>query len=82
VAGLAIGQQADLVVLGAAHPLLQELPTPDAMLSAHVFASHRQSAIAQVWVGGQMRVQRGTHALSASAQAAFVAARRELLERT
>jgi len=82
VAGLAVGQQADLVVLDAEHPLLQGLPTPDALLSAHVFASHRQSAIAQVWVGGQARVQAGQHALNLSARAAFNAARRQLLEST
>ena len=40
VAGLAAGQRADFVVLDAKHPLLQGLPSPDAMLSAHVFASH------------------------------------------
>ena len=82
VAGLAVGQQADLVVLDAGHPLLQGLPTADAMLSAHVFASHRQSAIAQVWVGGQARVQSGRHALNHSARAAFNTARRQLLEDT
>ena len=82
VAGLAVGQQADLVVLDAEHPLLQGLPTADAMLSAHVFASHRQSAIAEVWVGGQARVLAGRHALNHSARAAFNTARRQLLEDT
>jgi formimidoylglutamate deiminase len=82
VAGLAVGQQADLVVLDAEHPLLQGLPTADAMLSTHVFASHRQSAIAQVWVGGQARVWAGQHALNLSARQAFNAARRQLLEST
>lgn len=42
VAGLAVGQQADWVVLDASHPLLQGMPSPDDMLSAHVFASHRK----------------------------------------
>ncbi len=82
VAGLAVGQQADLAVLDAEHPLLQGLPTADAMLSAHVFASHRQSAIAEVWVGGQARVLAGRHALNPSARAAFNTARRQLLETT
>jgi formimidoylglutamate deiminase len=62
--------------------LLQGLPTADAMLSTHVFASHRQSAIAQVWVGGQARVWAGQHALNLSARQAFNAARRQLLEST
>lgn len=82
VAGLAVGQQADLVVLDAEHPLLQGLPTADAMLSAHVFASHRQSAIAEVWVDGQARVSAGRHALNPSARAAFNTARRQLMETT
>ena len=82
VAGLAVGQQADLVVLDAEHPLLQGLPTADAMLSAHVFASHRRSAIAEVWVGGQARVSAGRHTLNLSARAAFNTARRQLLEDT
>lgn len=81
-AGMVAGQRADLVELDAVHPLLQGLNTPEDMLSAHVFASHRQSAIARVWAGGQLRVQDGQHALSASARAAFIAARRQLLENT
>jgi formimidoylglutamate deiminase len=44
-------------------------------LSAHVFASHRTSAIDGVWVAGQRRVAQGQHALHASAAHAFVAAR-------
>jgi len=81
-AGLAPGQQADLVVLDASHPVLAGLPGPDAMLSAHVFASHRQSAIAEVRVGGEACVQGGHHALGGQARAAFLAARTELLQGT
>ena len=50
-AGIAVGQSADLVVLDAQHVALRGLPAP-AMLSAHVFASHRTSAIDSVWVAG------------------------------
>ncbi|MEO8655400.1 MAG: formimidoylglutamate deiminase [Ramlibacter sp.] len=78
VAGLAAGQQADLVVLDANHPLLQGLPSADAMLSAHVFASHRQSAIAAVWVAGRPVVVAGRHPLQAEAAHAFAAARSAL----
>jgi formimidoylglutamate deiminase len=78
IAGLAPGQSADFVVLDAAHPLLAGLPSPDAMLSAHVFASHRRSAIASVWVGGTQRVQCGHHALHDSAAAQLAAARQAL----
>ena len=79
VGGLAVGQQADFVVLDARHLALQGLAAPD-MLSAHVFASHRTSAIDAVWVAGQSRVAGGRHALHDEAAAAFVAARTQLLE--
>jgi formimidoylglutamate deiminase len=49
------------------------------MLSAHVFASHRSSAIDSVWVGGQALVTAGQHQLHQSAQNGFVAARSQLL---
>jgi formimidoylglutamate deiminase len=75
---LAHGQQADFVVLDAAHPALAGLGAPD-MLSSHVFASHRTSAIDAVWVAGRARVQAGRHLLHDSATAGFVAARSELL---
>lgn len=73
-AGIAVCQPADWVVLDALHVALQGLPAPS-MLSAHVFASHRTSAINSVWVGGQCRVAQGCHALHESAAHAFVAAR-------
>ena len=79
IGGLAVGQQADFVVLDAAQLALQGLGAPD-MLSAHVFASHRTSAIDAVWVAGQARVAAGRHALHDEAAAAFVAARRQLLQ--
>ena len=79
IGGLAPGRQADFVVLDAAHLALQGLAAPD-MLSAHVFASHRTSAIDAVWVAGQPRVAAGRHALHDQAAAAFVAARSQLLK--
>ncbi len=78
VAGLAVGQQADFVVLDAAHVALAGLPAPE-MLASHVFASQRTSAIDAVWVGGRPRARRGRHPLHDSAAAGFVAARRQLL---
>jgi len=74
VAGLAVGQQADWVVLDADHLALQGLPV-ESQLAAHVFGSHRTSAVHGVWVGGRQRVQAGRHAQHASAAAAFVQAR-------
>jgi formimidoylglutamate deiminase len=65
-------------VLDANHPLLQGLPSPDTMLSAHVFASHRNSAIAAVRVGGRPAVQDGRHALRQEAGRALAAARSAL----
>ena len=82
VAGLAAGQQADLLVLDAQHLLMRDLPSPEAMLSAHVFASHRQSALLQVWVGGRLKVQSGRHALHDSALSGGVSARQQLLKNT
>ncbi len=82
VAGLAVGQQADMAVLDAQHPLLRDLPTPEAMLSAHVFASHRQSALQQVWVAGRVQVQSGRHVLHDTALNGLVTARQQLLMNT
>ncbi len=74
VAGLAVGQQADLVALDAGHVALAGLPA-DSMLGAHVFGSHRTSALHSLWVGGTQRVHAGRHVLHDRAAAAFVAAR-------
>ena len=81
LAGLAPGQRADFAVLDAGHVALAGLPAPD-MLSAHVFASHRGSAIGSVWTGGVERVVAGRHPLHDTAAAGFIAARRELLRNT
>jgi formimidoylglutamate deiminase len=78
IAGLAVGQQADFVVLDGEHPSLAGLDAPQ-MLAGHVFASHRSSAVQGVYVGGQARVVAGRHAGRAQAIAGFVAARRQLL---
>ena len=79
VTGLAVGQQFDAVALDPTHSVLAELPTPQHMLSAHVFASHRQSAVDAVWVAGKQVVNHGRHAMASQSAQAFVAARRTLL---
>lgn len=79
VAGLGVGHRMDAVALDAGHPALASLPSPDLMLAAHVFASHRTSAIHTVWSGGRVRVEAGYHPLAAKTQRAFAAARRTLL---
>jgi formimidoylglutamate deiminase len=53
---------------------LRDLPA-HSMLSAHVFGSHRTSAIDSLWVAGVQRVAQGRHALHEAAAHAFVAAR-------
>ena len=80
VAGLAVGQQADWVILDAHHPVLQDLPNAESMLSAHIFASSRQSAIDEVWVAGQARVRQGRHQDFIVTRSAFQAARGQLME--
>lgn len=79
IAGLAVGQYADFVVLDAQHIALQGLSAPDS-LSAHVFASHRTSAIAEVWTQGVPRVVAGRHTIQDTSAAAFIAARSALIE--
>ena len=78
VAGIMVGQQADMVELQPSHTLLQGL-TSEQMLSTHVFASQRQRCINRVWVAGSLKVIDGKHHRHEQAAAAFVQARAELL---
>ncbi len=80
VGGLAVGQQADLVVLDTRHVALRDLPA-HSMLSAHVFGSHRTSALGSLWVAGVCRVSDGRHVLHEAAAQAFVAARSATIAR-
>lgn len=77
--GLAVGQRADFCVLDRHHLALAGLTAPE-MLSAHVFASHRTSALDAVWVAGEPRVQRGRHPLRDEAARAFLQARQQLTQ--
>jgi formimidoylglutamate deiminase len=78
IAGLAVGQRADMVSLDEHHLALAGLGPQD-MLSAHVFGSQRSSAISGVWTGGEQRVQAGRHGLHGEAAAGFIQARSALL---
>ncbi|HEX7748403.1 MAG TPA: amidohydrolase family protein, partial [Bordetella sp.] len=78
IAGLNAGQRADFIVLDAGHPALSGLPAC-AMLSGHVFASHRTSAVERVVCGGIERIARGRHALHEQAAAAFAEARARVM---
>ncbi len=79
ITGLAVGQRADWVVLDRQHALLQGLDDPAQMLSVHVFASHRRSAIQSVWVAGVERVKDGQHTTHAQAYQGLIKARQQLL---
>lgn len=81
VAGLSVGQQADALVLDASHVALADLSPPQ-MLAGHVFASHRTSAVHEVYVGGRKVAAAARHPNHDAAQAGFIAARRQLLEET
>jgi formimidoylglutamate deiminase len=77
IAGIAVGQNADLVELDCQHRALAQL-TPDQALSGHVFGSSRTSAIRRVWTQGILRVDQ-KHLLHQPAQKEFIQARTQLL---
>ncbi|MBY0465764.1 MAG: formimidoylglutamate deiminase, partial [Burkholderiales bacterium] len=77
--GLAVGQRADFCVLDPQHVALAGLTAPE-MLSAHVFASHRTSALDAVWVAGRPLVQQGRHPLRDEAARAFIQTRQQLTQ--
>jgi formimidoylglutamate deiminase len=78
VAGLAAGQRADFLVLSADGVMTGLGPAQ--ILASHLFASHAQSALCEVWVGGRCRVRDGHHRLEAEARERFAAARARLLQ--
>ena len=78
VAGLAVGQQADFVVLDGASAGLAGLPAAQA-LGAHVFSQRGAPDIAGVWTAGTQRINAGRHDLAERSRNAFIAARRQLL---
>jgi len=77
-AGLVPGGMADFVALDPEHIALRGLP-PESQLAAHVFGSHRTSALHGVWAAGVQRVAAGRHALHGESAAAFAAVRSGLL---
>ncbi|HBD39897.1 MULTISPECIES: formimidoylglutamate deiminase [Cupriavidus] len=78
VAGLAVGQRADFVVLDGNHPTLAGLDGARA-LATHVFASHGHETLAEVRTGGMCRVQHGVHPQQADAGRLFAETRARLL---
>jgi len=78
VAGLRVGQQADLVHLPP-HELHAGLGASQ-RLASHVFANHGLRGIGDVWVAGRRRVVDGRHLAAEGAADAFAVARARLLE--
>jgi formimidoylglutamate deiminase len=77
IAGLRVGQQADLLHLTAFDDVGL---SASQRLASHVFATHGTRGVRDVWVAGQRRVQDGQHAGAGRAAEAFIAARTHLLE--
>lgn len=76
--GLAIGEQADFIILDK-HALPLAGLTAEAMLASHIFAASRLATIDSVWVKGRPLVKQGRHPLHDQAAAGFIAARKALL---
>jgi formimidoylglutamate deiminase len=78
VAGLAIGQRADLIVLDANYPDLTGRHD-DQTLDSFVFCNHAQSPIRDVMTGGRWVVQQGRHAQEETSASAYRAALQGLM---
>ena len=79
VAGLAVGQQADLLVLDAGHVNLCDRQG-DAWLDSLVFANHGRSPIRDIMTAGRWVVRAGRHAQEVSAAVAYRAALSSLID--
>ncbi|MFS2115856.1 formimidoylglutamate deiminase, partial [Herbaspirillum frisingense] len=79
VAGLAVGQRADFIVLDGEDINLADR-SPEQLLSALVFCEHDGQPIRDVYVGGRQVVAAGHHALEDSARRAYRSAVAELLK--
>lgn len=77
IAGLAIGESADLLVLGGNGGLTK----PTLALSAWVFGNHGRNAVHDVMVAGRWVVQAGRHSREESTLRDYVRARDALLQR-
>ena len=80
IAGLALGQQADFVVLDTRGPLARL--TPEQVLANHVFTNHGRNNVRDVWVAGRLHVRDGEHALGSVACERFIGARSALIGTT
>jgi formimidoylglutamate deiminase len=80
IAGLAVGQCADLLVLDPDGPDCS-LADPSLALSAWIFGNHGNAGVRDVMVGGRWVVEQGRHAGEESALRNYLHARDALLER-
>ncbi len=80
VAGLAVGQCADLLVLDPSGPDCS-LPEPALALSAWIFGNHGSESVRDVMVGGRWVVEGGHHAREESVLGDYLRTRDALLER-
>ncbi len=78
VAGLAIGQRADLLVLDHAHPDLCG-KRGDRLLDSFVFCNHAPLPVRDVMTGGRWVVQHGRHAHEEASGIAYANALQDLL---
>jgi len=80
IAGLALGQQADFVVLDTRGPLARLIP--EQVLANHVFTNQGRNHVRDVWVAGRLHVRDGEHALGSVACERFIGARSALIGTT
>jgi formimidoylglutamate deiminase len=78
VAGLAVGQRADLVVLDSTHPDLSG-KHENQLLDSFIFCNHGQTPVRDVMTGGRWVVQDGRHVLQEKSKAAYEHALQGLL---
>ncbi|WP_374535678.1 formimidoylglutamate deiminase [Chitinimonas taiwanensis] len=78
IAGIAVGQQADWLVLDTEHPNLACRPVHQ-LLAGLVFCQHGSTPITEVVVAGQTRMTHGRHARSAEFARDYRAALAQLL---
>ena len=79
VAGLAVGQRADFVVLDRNAPNIGDRPHT-LLLSALVFCEHGGNPVRDVYVGGRQVIDNGHHALQEQAQQGYRATVADLLK--
>lgn len=78
VAGLAVGQRADLLVLDTSHPNITG-KRHDQILDSFIFCNHAPSPIRDVMTGGRWVVQHGRHEQEKASASAYRSALHDLL---